>query len=383
MATPLNQPHKVALISVGTELTAGEITNTNAAWIASRITEFGLNCDTQIVVPDRRDLMHWALEEAMDDHGIVIVTGGLGPTSDDFTREVIATSATSKLVWNEAAWEQIKNRLESVGAPIVESNRRQAYFPEGATIYPNNHGTAAAFSLRCGRCMMIALPGPPQEVEGLWKDHIKDLVATLAPASKSQKPLRWRCLGVSESKLGEVVEEVLKDSAYLIGYRAHMPYVDVKVWVPENRLSEFKLEWQKKLEVAIAPWLVGHDNMDTAEKFRKACPLAVPIYVLDRATRGYLAKRVYSESLAPGCQLTVITSDSTSPMPSVEKGCMVVTIAANHDAGAWQVSLTGDGPHENFSEQSRYKGKIHRERLIAYIGEKTMLKLIEWLANAR
>lgn len=381
MATPLNQPHNVALLSIGTELTSGEIINSNAAWLASRITEFGLNCDTQITVPDRRDLMHWALEEAMDDHGIVIVTGGLGPTSDDFTREVIATSATTRLVWNEDAWEQIKKRLESVGAPIVESNRRQAYFPEGAAIYPNNHGTAAAFSIRCGRCIIIALPGPPQEVEGLWKDYLKEFVATLAPASKSLKPMRWRCLGVSESKLGEIVEDALKDSAYLTGYRAHMPYIDVKVWVPENRQAEFETKWQQKLQSAISPWLVSRDGDDTAEKFRRSCPLAVPIYILDRATRGYLAKRIYSAPLSPGCQLTVITSDSASPMPTVEQGCMVVTISANHETGAWQVVLTGEGPRESFTEQSRYKGKIHSERLVAYIGEKTMLQLIDWLAS--
>lgn len=379
MATPLNQPNNVAILAIGTELTSGEVTNSNAAWLATRITEFGLNCDTHITVPDRRDLMHWALEEAMDGHGIVIVTGGLGPTSDDFTREVIATSATTRLIWNEEAWTQIKKRLESVGAPIVESNRRQAHFPEGATIYPNNYGTAAAFSIRCGRCMIIALPGPPQEVEGLWNDHLKNFIASLAPASKSLKPLRWRCLGISESKLGELVEDSLKESAYLTGYRTNMPYVDVKVWVPENRQVEFENNWQKKLEAVISPWLVGRDGKDTAEKFRSTCPLAVPIYILDRATRGYLAKRVYSEPLLPGCQLTVITSDSTSPMPTVEQGCMVVTVSANHETGAWQLVLTGEGPHESFTEQSRYKGKIHSERLIAYVGEKTMLKLIEWL----
>jgi len=161
-----------------------------------------------------------------------------------------------------------------------------------------------------------------------------------------------------------------------------MPYVDVKVWVPENRQGEFEAKWQQKLETAINPWLVSRDGEDTAEKFRRSCPLAVPIYILDRATKGYLAKRIYSDSLAPGCQLTVITSNSTSPMPTVEQGCMVVTISANHDTGAWQLALTGEGPHESFTEQSRYKGKIQSERLVAYIGEKTMLKLVDWLATS-
>ena len=381
VVTPLSEPHKVALVCVGTEITSGEIINTNAAWLAARITELGFNCDTQITVPDRRDLMHWALEEAMQQHGIVIVTGGLGPTSDDFTREVIATSATTRLIWNEKIWSSLTVKLERYGAPVVESIRRQAYFPEGATIYPNNHGTADAFSIRCGRCMIIALPGPPREIEGLWHDHIQGFMAKNSPSSKSQKPRSWRCLGISESKLGEITEEALKDSAYLTGYRTHTPYLDVKVWVPENRRPEFEAVWQSKLENAIAPWLVGRDPQDTAEKFRQCCPLAVPIYIMDRATNGYLAKRVYAEALPPGCQLTVITSDSTAPMPMVEKGCMVVTLSVNLEAGAWQLALTGVGPHMNFSEATHYKGKANRDRLLAYIGEKTMLKLIEWLGG--
>lgn len=381
MATPLHHPHKVAIMTVGTEITSGEVINTNTAWIASRITDAGLVCDSHIAIPDQRDIMHEALEQAMANHGLVILTGGLGPTSDDFTREVIATAATTRLIWNENIWARVCKRLESAGAPIVESNKRQAFFPEGAVIYPNDHGTAAAFSLRCGRCLLIALPGPPHEIEGLWNDHIKTLIDSLAPSSKSQRPHQWRCLGVSESKLGEIVDELLKEGAFLTGYRSHMPYVDVKVWVPENRSQEFEEKWRTKLEKAIEPWLVSRNSEDTAHRFRSHCPLAVPIYVLDRATRGYLAKRVYAEPLPPGCQLTIITSDITSPMPTVEQGCMVVTISANIDTGAWQLALTGEGPHKNFSDQRQYKGKMHSERLVAYIGEKTMLKLCEWFSS--
>ena len=218
MAAALHNPHKAAIISIGTEITSGEITNSNASWIASRLTEYGFHCDMQLTVPDQRDLMHWAIEHAINGHGLVIVTGGLGPTTDDFTREVIATAATSKLIWNESAWASITKRLDSVGAPHAESNKQQAFFPDGSTIFPNNHGTAAAFSVRCGRSLILALPGPPREIEGLWNDHIRTFISNMAPTEKSQLPNRWRCLGLSESKLGEIVEDALKDSAFLTGY---------------------------------------------------------------------------------------------------------------------------------------------------------------------
>ena len=378
---PLHHPHKVAILAIGTEVTSGEISNANAAKLAGWLTEFGFNCDTHITVPDQRDLMHWALDEAKSSHGLVIVTGGLGPTTDDFTREVIATTSIAKLVWHEDIWAGIVRRLESVGAPIAESNKQQAFFPEGATIYPNNHGTASAFSVRCGKTLVLALPGPPREIEGLWQDHIKNLIASMAPGEKSQTPRRWRCLGLSESKLGEIVEESLKNSALVTGYRSHLPYIDIKVWVPESRQKDFETNWRPKLETDIGQWLVGRDNDDAAETFRQNCPLATPIYILDRATQGYISQRIFSESLQPGCQVTVLTTDYGTPMPPVAEGCIVATVSANIETGAWLLSLTGSGPHKSLNDQSRYKSKIHGERLRAYIGEKTLLTLTQWLSQ--
>jgi nicotinamide-nucleotide amidase len=378
MAIHLHHPHKVAILAIGTEITSGEITNSNAAKLAHRMTEFGFHCDMHITVPDQRDLMHWAIESALSGHGIIFITGGLGPTTDDFTREVIATAATTKLVWNESIWQMIVKRLESVGAPIAESNKQQAFFPEGATIYPNHHGTASAFSLRCGKSLVFALPGPPREIEGLWHDHLKAVISSMAPVERSQTPKRWRCLGLSESKLGEIVEAALDGSALLTGYRSHIPYIDVKVWVPDGRKADFESKWRPKLEDAIATWLVGRDHDDASDMLRTSAPLAVPIYILDRATQGYIAQRIYAEPLPSGCQMTVLTTDYLTPMPPVGNGCIVATVSANIETGAWQLVLTGSGPHKSLSDQSRFKGKIHADRLRAHIGEKTLLSLAKW-----
>jgi nicotinamide-nucleotide amidase len=372
---------KVAIISIGTEVTAGEILNSNTMFLASRLTDLGFNCDLHVSVPDERKLMSWSLEHATKDHQIVIITGGLGPTSDDFTRHIIADYCGEPLVWNEDAWQSILKRLEGVGAPLAESNKQQAYFPRGATIFANHHGTAAAFSLQHHNTLLIALPGPPREIEGLWYDSIQDALRHLAPPSKAQTPLRWRCLGQSESKLGEIVETALKDSGFLTGYRSHMPYIDIKVWTPNERRAEFDQIWQPRLEAAIDKWLVGRDDDDAAIQCLASLPLATPIYLLDRATRGYLARRLFAHPNPPGSQLTLITADYASPMPTLEDGCIVITLSANTENGAWQLSLTGSGPHKNHSEQSRYKGALNAERLCAFIGERTLLLLRQWLSQ--
>jgi nicotinamide-nucleotide amidase len=372
---------KVAIIAIGTEVTSGEIINSNSMFLASHLTDLGFLCDLHITVPDERSLMTWSLEHAAKNHQIVFITGGLGPTSDDFTRHIIADYCEQPLVWNEDAWQSIVKRLERVGAPIAESNKQQAYFPSSAMIFANHHGTAAAFSVQHHNVLLIALPGPPREIEGLWHDSILDILRQLAPPSKAQTPLRWRCLGQSESKLGELVEAALKGSGFLTGYRSHMPYIDIKVWTPNERRAEFDLEWRPKLEAAILKWLVGRNDDDAATDFLASLPLATRIYLLDRATRGYLAKRIFSNPLPPGSQLTLITADYTSPMPPLEDGCMVITLSSHVERGAWQLQLTGSGPHKNFSEESRYKGSHNAERLCAYIGEKTLIILRQWFSQ--
>ncbi len=374
-------PKKVAIITIGTEVTAGEIINSNASDLSSRMTDLGFNCDLHLAVPDDRPLMRWSLEQAAKEHQIVIITGGLGPTSDDFTRHIIADYCGQPLIWDEDAWQSILKRLESVGAPIAESNKQQAFFPRGASIFANHHGTAAAFSVQQKGTLLIALPGPPREIEGLWTDSIEDVLRPLAPPSQSQTPLRWRCLGQSESKLGEIVESALQGSGFLTGYRSHMPYIDIKVWTPGERRAEFDQTWRPKLEAALGAWLVGRDFDDAARDFLAVLPLATRIYLLDRATRGYLAKRIFQHPLPPGSQLTLVTADYTSPMPPLEDGCMLVTISSNSEMGAWQLSLTGSGPHKNHSEQSRYKGARNAERLSAYVGEKTLILLRQWFSQ--
>jgi molybdenum cofactor synthesis domain-containing protein len=374
-------PKKAAILAIGTEVTTGEINNTNAAVMAARLSELGFSCDLHIAVPDERNLMNWAIKSATSERDLVIITGGLGPTSDDFTREVIASVAGSKLIWNESSWQVIIKRLDSVSAPHAESNKQQAFFPEGAAIYQNNHGTASAFSISCGNAMVFALPGPPKEIEGIWNDHLHAIISSMAPRERNQIPRRWRCLGVSESKLGELVEESLKGSGFLTGYRSHLPYIDIKIWVPENRSEEFKNNWQPKLEAKIENWIVGRDSDDAADVFRKICENSQPFYINDLATNGYLTQRVFGAARNPQRQISILTSHSSNISTPLKAESLFAEISANIETGQWQLTLTANEIKKSFSEQSRYAGESNAERLRAYIGEKTLLTLTDWMRS--
>ena len=374
-------PKKAAILAIGTEITTGEINNTNAAVMAARISELGFNCDLHIAVPDERNLMNWAIKSAISERDLVIITGGLGPTSDDFTREVIASVTGSKLIWNESSWQAIIKRLDSVSAPHAESNKQQAFFPEGATIYQNNHGTASAFSISCGNALIVALPGPPKEIEGIWNDHLHAIISSMAPRERNQIPRKWRCLGVSESKLGELVEESLKGSEFLTGYRSHLPYIDIKIWVPENRSEEFKNNWQPKLEAKIENWIVGRDDDDAADILRKLCETSKPFYINDLATNGYLAQRVFGATKNPQRQISILTSHDSNISTPLKSESLFAEISANIETGQWQLTLTANEIKKIFSEKSRYSGQANAERLRAYIGEKTLLTITDWMRS--
>lgn len=381
MTEQIASEQKAAIIAIGTEVTSGEIHNANAATIAARLTDLGFNCDLHLAVPDDRSLMMWALESAVNNRDLVIITGGLGPTSDDFTREVLAEFLHSDLQWNESAWQTIVRRLNQVGAPIADSNKRQAYFPACATIHPNHHGTAAAFSAKFKQTMLIALPGPPKEIDGLWNDHFQSLISTIAPAAKSQKPLRWICLGQSESKLGEIVEENLQGSGFLTGYRARMPYIDIKVWVPASRSEEFDSRWRQRLESAIDRWLVGRDDDDAGKNLLSALS-SLTLCVIDGATGGYLANRLCSlRTKTAEDNLTVITSKNLSLLKVPFDADVIAQLTSNTETGEWHLKLTAANTSKSYTETSRYKGPSNAERLSAYIAEKSIVIIKNWLTE--
>src|SRR6185312_1777937 len=121
---------KTSILSIGTELTSGQILNSNAQWIAARLKDFGVLNSLQLTVPDERDQMLRGLEYCAQDIDVIFITGGLGPTTDDFTRLIIAEWSGKKLLWNEESWQHIVQRLSSRGRDIKDIQKQQAYFPE-------------------------------------------------------------------------------------------------------------------------------------------------------------------------------------------------------------------------------------------------------------
>ena len=291
---------KASILAIGTELTTGQITNRNAAWISEKLALLGAEVILHETVPDEHARILEALQNCEQHSQFIFVTGGLGPTSDDFTREVIAQWLKKPLIFNHNTWQLVRDRLSRIGIPedrIAQSNRQQCFFPEGCTILPNPQGTAAGFTAPLPshttsmQKAVWVLPGPPHEVAAVWAQGIEEQILRLNPNLAKTILLRWQCLGKSEADLGEITEKALLGSNLKTGYRVHRPFVEVKVWCTEKEISQ-KQAWIHALDQALLPWVMTKQDEDLADGLLLKLHGFSEIQILDYASSGLLAARL-------------------------------------------------------------------------------------------
>lgn len=221
-------PMTVALLSIGTELTRGEIVNTNAAWLAGELTAAGFTVTASDTVDDDLDRIVAVIRRLAAAHRLVIATGGLGPTTDDLTALAAARAAGVDLVRDESTLLAIRRRVESRGKTMNAGHEKQAEVPAGSEILPNAQGTAPGFSLQLGDATVFFMPGVPREMKAMFAEQVLPRVRPAAPNNTYQ--VRLRTYGLGESVIGEMLTDV--EAAFpgvTLGYRAHYPEVDVKV----------------------------------------------------------------------------------------------------------------------------------------------------------
>ena len=168
---------KSEIITIGDEILIGQITDTNSAWIAARLNEAGVTVTRKITVGDRRDAIRMAVEESLRESEIVVVTGGLGPTRDDITKEVLTEVFGGGMVRDVATFERNRKILEARGIDYNKLNRSQADVPERATVLPNFHGTAPGLWFERDGRILVALPGVPFEMKELVNNEMMPRLA--------------------------------------------------------------------------------------------------------------------------------------------------------------------------------------------------------------
>ncbi len=198
---------RVEILSVGTELLMGQIANTNAQYLSRKLPEIGLGVYYHSVVGDNPERLRKSLFLALDRADVVITTGGLGPTQDDLTKDTVAAALNLRMEVHEDSRKRIKDYFEKNGRVMVESNYRQAYFPEGCIILENDMGTAPGCAIETRRDgkekIVIMLPGPPKELIPMYEKSVMHYLGSKTVCHLRSKFLR--IAGVSESRVEEMI----------------------------------------------------------------------------------------------------------------------------------------------------------------------------------
>jgi len=217
-----------AVLSIGTELTRGELVNTNAAWLCDQLTTLGCEVSEQLTVPDDASAIRDTLLALCARNELIVCTGGLGPTTDDITSASVALAAGVQLECHQASLEGIRRRYQARGREMTPSSAKQADFPAGARVIPNPVGTAPGFTLSIGSCRGFFLPGVPTEMKRLFEDTVRSDVASTVERTTHQ--VRLRTFGLPESVVGERLAGIeAEHPGVSLGYRASFPELEVKI----------------------------------------------------------------------------------------------------------------------------------------------------------
>jgi nicotinamide-nucleotide amidase len=239
-----------AVLSIGTELTRGEIVNTNASWLAESLTERGIEVRTIESIPDDREQIASTLHRLAGQHVVIVCTGGLGPTTDDITSECVAEVLGVPLVRDEASLEAIRERMARFGRKMAASNEKQADFPEGATILPNRKGTAPGFHVALGHARAFFMPGVPREMKTMFAEGV---VPELAPfVREAMHQVRLKTFGMTESAVNDRLAGVEADFGVTVGYRAHFPEIEVKLLARAGELASAQKQARRAADEVIA-----------------------------------------------------------------------------------------------------------------------------------
>ena len=242
----------VEVINTGTELLLGNTINTHISFLGQELFALGLRIARQVTVPDG-DAIRTALVESLARAEVIIVTGGLGPTTDDITREITADLLGLPLVEDAETWNAIQERFARRAIQMTPRNRRQAQAPQGAAVLANPFGTAPGLYIRHHAAHIFLLPGPPRELHPMVRDKVLPILAGIVPPGARVQSRRWLVVGLGESKVESMVgEDLLQIPGLELGYCARPGLVEVRCIGDEKALAAAEAVITARLPTQVA-----------------------------------------------------------------------------------------------------------------------------------
>ncbi|WP_373963486.1 nicotinamide mononucleotide deamidase-related protein YfaY [Kosakonia sacchari] len=240
----------VEMLSTGDEVLHGQIVDTNAAWLADFFFNQGLPLTRRNTVGDNLDDLVAILRERSEHADVLIVNGGLGPTSDDLSALAAATAKGEALVLHEAWLAQMERFFTERGRVMAPSNRKQAEIPASAELVDNPVGTACGFALQLNRCLMFFTPGVPSEFKVMVEQEILPRLRARFTLPEPPVCLRLTTFGRSESDLAQSLQHLQLPPGVVMGYRSSMPIIELKLTGPAEHRAAMEALWPEVKRVA-------------------------------------------------------------------------------------------------------------------------------------
>lgn len=284
---------RVVVINTGTEILLGDVLNSHLSFIAREILPLGLRIGRQVTVPDGEAIRD-AIEESLGAAEIIFVTGGLGPTTDDITREITADLFGLKLEHDPAILRSIQARAARRGFRLTDRVARQADVPEGARALPNEHGSAPGLYLPADiatrRPHLFLLPGPPRELHPMFDSSVLPILRGIVPGGAATSRRTFRIAGLGESLVEEAVgAELLALPGLELGYCARPGEMDLRLIGDEAVLDQAERIVQEKLGAVI----FSRDGSDLEDAVVKLLTeRKQTLAVAESCTGGFLAHRL-------------------------------------------------------------------------------------------
>ena len=240
----------VEMLSTGDEVLHGQIIDTNAAWLADFFFNQGLPLTRRNTVGDDLDALVAILRERSEQADVLIVNGGLGPTSDDLSALAAATAKGEGLILHPEWLETMSRFFAERGRPMAESNRKQAEIPASAEMINNPVGTACGFAIQLNRCLMFFTPGVPSEFKVMVEQEILPRLRQRFTLPDPPVCLRLTTFGRSESELAQSLNPLTLPPGVVMGYRSSMPIIELKLTGPANQRDAMLALWPEVRKVA-------------------------------------------------------------------------------------------------------------------------------------
>lgn len=349
------------ILSTGEEVLLGDITDTNAAFLARRLKESGIRTQKTYTVGDDRAVLAETLRAIAGEAEICIVTGGLGPTVDDVTAEACADAASDTLVESSTALAGMRAYFKRRGFELTPENRKQALLPATAKILVNRHGTAPGFYITINHCLFFFLPGVPSEMKPMFTDQVRPI---LLDRFKLDSPLRIdriTVFGLGESKVGALLKGF--DQAFpacKLGFRASFPMIEVKVTAgAADAASNLSMDKAKSWVIQrLGTTVVSADGLSLAQEVgRLLVSQGKTLAVAESCTGGLIASMMTDVSGSSDYFLfsgVTYSNEAKIGVLGVEKKTLIecgavhertaaqMALGARKTAGAdWAVSTTG------------------------------------------